>query len=249
MSAANLAFSPGSALTVDTLTVSDVVASNNITCNNITVDGAGDNNGIVNCNDLSIGPAPLGYIPNATQLVMSNDQTGTRPCRYFETVPDQSGGGYQAGWKQQFAYPANPPGAVQPIWGFAPSGCAYFYSSADIVTPDIPGLDVRVEGPTAANSISLKTTLGGIAIVATTGSVVVTQSAARQGVSGAIVAGGSVTVNAPSVAAGTVVHLSLAVAGGTVGAPFVQTLTPNVGFTIASTNALDTSTVAWMLLN
>jgi len=59
--------------------------------------------------------------------------------------------------------------------------------------------------------------------------------------------GGTIAVANTSVTANTVALITDIGAGGTLGNLSVV-LTAGVGFTINSTNALDTSTIAWMLV-
>lgn len=61
----------------------------------------------------------------------------------------------------------------------------------------------------------------------------------------AVLAAGTVTVALPSVTANTHVHLTIQAPGGTLGVPHVFSRTPGTGFTIHSSSATDTSTVAW----
>jgi len=63
-----------------------------------------------------------------------------------------------------------------------------------------------------------------------------------------LVAGAS-TVALPLVAASSIIILSRGVGGGTVGDLKVNVITAGTGFTIASANGADTSTVNWCLVN
>lgn len=57
-----------------------------------------------------------------------------------------------------------------------------------------------------------------------------------------------VAVSAPTLAAGHEVFLTTQIPGGTPGSPYVTSKTPGSGFSVASTNALDTSTAAWVII-
>jgi hypothetical protein len=59
---------------------------------------------------------------------------------------------------------------------------------------------------------------------------------------------GTVTVAAPQVTANSVILLTVQSLGGTLGLPYVSSRTPGTGFTITSLSALDTSTVAWVII-
>lgn len=68
-------------------------------------------------------------------------------------------------------------------------------------------------------------------------------SNAKQGT--ATLAAGTVTVANTSVTANSRIIVGMATPGGTVGAPFVSSVTAGTGFTIKSTSSTDTSTVAY----
>lgn len=59
---------------------------------------------------------------------------------------------------------------------------------------------------------------------------------------------GTVTVNNAKITAKTNIMLTTQVPGGTVGAVYISARVNGTSFTISSTNALDTSTVAWLLI-
>lgn len=58
----------------------------------------------------------------------------------------------------------------------------------------------------------------------------------------------AVTVNASAVQDNAIVLFNLRTAGGTVGSPFIGTITPGTSFTVAS-QALDTSVYNYVILN
>ncbi|WP_282790910.1 glycosyl hydrolase family 28-related protein [Streptomyces sp. CC224B] len=58
-----------------------------------------------------------------------------------------------------------------------------------------------------------------------------------------------VTVSTTAVASNSRIFLTIQALGGTAGAPYVRTRTAGTSFTIRSTNASDTSTVAWMIVD
>lgn len=65
----------------------------------------------------------------------------------------------------------------------------------------------------------------------------------------ATLVGGTVTVNNAAVAANSRIMLTSQVDGGTVGFLRVSGRSNGVSFTISSSSALDTSTVAWLIIN
>jgi hypothetical protein len=65
----------------------------------------------------------------------------------------------------------------------------------------------------------------------------------------AVLVAGTVTVSDSSLAAGDQIFLGNAAVGGTLGALYVSARTNGTGFTISSMNALDTSTVAYMIVH
>lgn len=69
---------------------------------------------------------------------------------------------------------------------------------------------------------------------------------ARQGT--AVLVAGSVVVANTTITSNTRIYVGQRTPGGTVGAPFVSSVTNGTGFTIKSTSATDTSTVAWLLV-
>lgn len=62
----------------------------------------------------------------------------------------------------------------------------------------------------------------------------------------ATLVGGTAFVNNNVIANGTCIFLTIEVPSGTVGSVYISSRTPGLGFTITSTSALDTSTVAWL---
>ena len=70
---------------------------------------------------------------------------------------------------------------------------------------------------------------------------------AKAGTTSAMVAG-SVTVSTTAITTNSVVIASLKTAGGTVGAPFVGTITPGTSFVLKSTSGTDTSVYNWIIL-
>jgi len=70
---------------------------------------------------------------------------------------------------------------------------------------------------------------------------------AKQGVA-VLGAGGTKDVSNTSVTADSRIFLTVQVPGGTVGSPYVSALTASSGFTISSTSAADTSTVAYEII-
>lgn len=73
-------------------------------------------------------------------------------------------------------------------------------------------------------------------------------SGANQRAGNAVLVGGTVTVANTTVTANTVVILTRKTAGGTPGTSFTYTLSAGASFTITSNNALDTSTVSYLLI-
>lgn len=64
----------------------------------------------------------------------------------------------------------------------------------------------------------------------------------------AVLVGGTVVVNTTKVTANSRIFLSNNANGGTVGAVYVSARTAGTSFTITSTSALDTSTIAWLIV-
>jgi len=64
----------------------------------------------------------------------------------------------------------------------------------------------------------------------------------------ATLSGGTVAVALPAVTANSLIFLTAQSPGGTLGAVYVSARTPGTSFTITSLNVLDTSVVAWMLI-
>lgn len=71
-------------------------------------------------------------------------------------------------------------------------------------------------------------------------------SNARMGT--AVLVAGTVTVSNTSITSNTRIWVGMKTPGGTVGASFVSTVTIGTSFVITSTSNLDTSTVAWLLV-
>jgi hypothetical protein len=59
----------------------------------------------------------------------------------------------------------------------------------------------------------------------------------------------AVAVATTAVDSNTRVFLTIQTPGGTVGAPYVSSITAGTGFGVKSTSGSDTSTVAWMLVD
>jgi hypothetical protein len=59
---------------------------------------------------------------------------------------------------------------------------------------------------------------------------------------------GQANVSLTTIAAGSLVYLTTQVPGGTVGSPYMASLTPGTGFQVRSTSSFDTSTVAYLVL-
>lgn len=64
----------------------------------------------------------------------------------------------------------------------------------------------------------------------------------------AVLVAGSVVVNNTKVTAASEIFLTTQIPGGTVGTPYISARTAGTSFTISSTNAADTSTVAWQIV-
>lgn len=71
-------------------------------------------------------------------------------------------------------------------------------------------------------------------------------SNAKMGTS--VLVGGTVVVSNTSVTANSRIFLTIQVPGGTLGSVYISARTPGTSFTISSLNVLDTSTVAWMIV-
>lgn len=59
----------------------------------------------------------------------------------------------------------------------------------------------------------------------------------------------AVTVTTTAVDSNTRIFLTIQTPGGTVGAPYVSSITAGTSFAVKSTSGSDTSTVAWMLVD
>ncbi len=109
--------------------------------------------------------------------------------------------------------------------------------------PGSAGLDVSLErtatGILSVSAGSFSVTTAGQGLRVKEG------SNAKQGV--ATLAAGTVTVANTSVTASSRIFVGTATPGGTVGAPFVSSVTPGTGFTIKSTSSTDTSVVAYQI--
>lgn len=84
---------------------------------------------------------------------------------------------------------------------------------------------------------------GTLAVTGTTGSPSVHD---RQGTK--VLVAGAGTVTFPYVLATSRIILTVVIPGGTVGSPYINTITAGTGFSIKSTSSTDTSTVAWAAL-
>jgi len=65
---------------------------------------------------------------------------------------------------------------------------------------------------------------------------------------GAVLVGGTVTVNTTAVATGDIIFLSCTAAGGTQGIPRISAIVNATSFTITSSSGTDTSTYSWMIV-
>lgn len=65
---------------------------------------------------------------------------------------------------------------------------------------------------------------------------------------GAVLSGGTVTVNTTAVATGDIIFLSCTAAGGTQGVPRISAISNGASFTITSSSILDTSTYSWLIV-
>jgi hypothetical protein len=107
-----------------------------------------------------------------------------------------------------------------------------------------PGQVISLDTQTA-NTVFAGPTSGGAA-VPTFRALVAADLPITRG--SAVLVGGTVTVNTAAVAAGSLIWLTALVLGGTQGMLSVGTITAATSFVINSSNALDTSTVAWMII-
>jgi hypothetical protein len=64
----------------------------------------------------------------------------------------------------------------------------------------------------------------------------------------AVLSSGTVTVSNTAITASSLVFLTPQVAGGTQGVPTLGTVTAGVNFVINSSNALDSSTIAYLIM-
>lgn len=104
--------------------------------------------------------------------------------------------------------------------------------------PQIFNSTVTVGGALTAN--------GGV--TNSTGAQSLKTTASNGPVGTAVLVGGTVTVTNTSVTANTAIFLGRKVTGGTTGALYVSLITAGTSFVITSTNAADTSTVAYQIV-
>jgi hypothetical protein len=64
----------------------------------------------------------------------------------------------------------------------------------------------------------------------------------------AVLVGGTVTVSTTKVTAGSRIFLSVDAIGGTLGIVAVSARSAGTSFTVTSSNALDTSTISWLIV-
>ena len=127
------------------------------------------------------------------------------------------------------------------------SGKLTLSSAADgilSVTAPGPGQQIGLDTQTA-NTVLAGPTSGGAA-TPTFRALVAADLPIPRG--SAVLVGGTVTVNTALVAANSLIFLTCLVVGGTQGILSVGTIVAATSFVINSTDALDTSTVAWMIL-
>jgi len=65
----------------------------------------------------------------------------------------------------------------------------------------------------------------------------------------AVLVAGTVTVNTPLVTANSIILVTRAIAGGTLGDLKIGTIVAGTSFQIVSANAADTSTINWCIVN
>jgi hypothetical protein len=93
------------------------------------------------------------------------------------------------------------------------------------------------------------TVLGTLLTLATAGAKFAVKEGANSGMGLAVLAGGTVVVPTNAVNANSRIQLTTQVPGGTVGSPYVSARSTGVSFTITSTSAADTSSVAWLIID
>jgi hypothetical protein len=123
---------------------------------------------------------------------------------------------------------------------FGEASLGFYRSTVGVMTAQVGGADKLSISATALSSASnvAVTTAG-------QGFQVKEGSNAKMGT--AVLVGGTVTVANTSVTASSRIFLTADAPGGTLGSVYVSARTAGTSFTITSTSAIDTSTVAWII--
>lgn len=100
----------------------------------------------------------------------------------------------------------------------------------------------------AANSFAGDQTVTGDVILSAAGNGVKVKEGSNATMGTGVLVAGTVTINTTKVTANSRIFLTVQVAGGTQGILSVGTVTAGTSFVINSTNAADTSTVAWIIV-
>lgn len=128
--------------------------------------------------------------------------------------------------------------------GNSASTCGHAFFSKDSGGNDVQRLQITDDEDTA-RALFTDTSVH----VNTAGCSVGIKEGSNAKMGAAVLVAGTVTVNTTAVASGSRIFLTVNTAGGTVGSPYVSARTAGTSFTITSTNAADTSTVAWWIID
>ncbi len=111
-------------------------------------------------------------------------------------------------------------------------------------TSSVTGHTSMSTGQTSGNF----TVFGGALVLGTAGTTLQVKEGTNASMGVATLVAGTVTVNTNKVTANSRIQCTIQSPGGTLGIVHVSARTPGASFTITSTSNVDTSTVAWIIL-
>ena len=114
-------------------------------------------------------------------------------------------------------------------------------------TYTLTGTHNVVHQPDGTGSVIIDLAWGDLKLI-TAGSGLRVKEGTNAKMGTATLVAGTVTVNTTVVTATSRILLTTQTPGGTVGSPYVSARVAGTSFTITSTNAADTSTVAWLIV-
>src|SRR5262249_39141703 len=103
-------------------------------------------------------------------------------------------------------------------------------------------------GSAAATTVTGNTTVNGNLTLGTVGNEFSIKEGTNASMGAATLALGTVTVNTTAVTANSRIFLTIQSAAGVIGTPYISARTAGTSFTITSTSALDTSKIAWLIV-